>query len=155
MEQETPGFETVIRYSTLHLIGYLLVSVVIQAGALYPLLTQRPLGGGAFLFGVVASIGCPLVICRYSWLLFRNPPQLTLSVGGIRLASGPLDSWQAIQDEEVQKVRDGRGTSSTFLRYSSDSQERRFNIGGLAISSAQLTLLLQHYRAQFLDQRNQ
>lgn len=74
MEQETPGVETVIRYSTLHLVGYLLVSVVIQVAAIHVLVTQRPLGGGAFLFGFVASIGCPLVICRNSWLLFRNPP---------------------------------------------------------------------------------
>ena len=144
VEKEAPAVETVIRYSTLNLLGYLLFCAGLEAVAVHTLLTVRPLGVGA-PFGFLIALGCPVIIGRQLWLLFHNRPQLTLSAQGIRVASGVLDAWEDIEDEAVQKVRRGRGTD-TILFYRVGSEERRLNLRELAISPAQLTLLLVHYR---------
>jgi hypothetical protein len=153
MNQETPALATVIRYSTFNLLGYLLVCVALDASAIHLLQTQRPLSGGALIFGVLLGIGSPFVIWRQLWLLFHNQPQLTISAQGIRLAAGPLDAWESIQEEEVRKVRRIRSTD-TILYYQAGRDERRLNIRELAISASQLTQLLHHYRAQSLAQRD-
>lgn len=146
MENESPTSETVIHYSTLNLLWYLALCGVMVAVSIHHLWTVRPLGVGApFLF--LIGVGCIPVIGRQLWLLGHNRPQLTVSEQGIQLGSEPVDAWENIQNEEVRKVRRGRGTD-TILHYQAANEVRELNIRELTTSASHLTHLLQYYRAQ-------
>ena len=146
MENEHLPPETVIRYSNFNLLWYLALCGVLAAGSVHHLWTVRPLGVGApFLF--LIGMGSFFVIGRQLWLLGHNRPQLTISERGIQRGSAPFDAWKTIQNEEVRKVRRGRGTD-TMLYYRAGNEVRELNIRELAISTSHLTRLLQHYRAQ-------
>lgn len=147
MEQALLPAETIIRYSKLNLLWYLALWVACEWAFLHHVMTVRPLG---FLvpFWFLLCLAGVFFIPRQLWLLFHNRPQLTLSEGGIRLGPAPLDAWETIQDEEVRKVRRNRGTD-TMLHYRAGSEIRELNIRELAVSSSQLTQLLQYYRARF------
>lgn len=146
MENEPLPPETVIRYSTFNLLSYLILCGVIGAYSVHYLCTVRPLGVGApFLF--LIGVGSFIAIGRQLWLLTHNRPQLAISQRGIQLGSAPLDAWKTIQNEEVRKVRRGRGTD-TVLYYRAEGEVRELNIRKLAISALQIRCLLQYYRAQ-------
>ena len=146
MENEPLPPETVIRYSTFNLLSYLILCGVLVACSVHYLWTVRPLGVGApFLF--LIGVGSFVVIGRQLWLLTHNRPQLTISQRGMQLGAAPFDAWKTIQNEEVRKVRRGRGTD-TVLYYQAEGEVRELNIRELAISASQLTHLLQYYRAQ-------
>ncbi|WBA44254.1 hypothetical protein [Hymenobacter canadensis] len=153
MENESLPPESVIRYSTVNLLSYLVVCVAFVATAVHQLWNVRPLGFGApFIF--LIGLGSFVVIGRQLWLLGNNRPQLTISERGIQLGSAPVDVWKTIRDEEVRKVRLGRGTD-TILYYRAGNEVRELNIRELAISASHLTRLLQQYRAQSQALRHQ
>ena len=152
MANEPLPTETVIRYSTLNLLGYLALFGAFVAGSLHHLWTVRPLGIEAPFFFLIC-LACPFLIVRQVRCLCHNRPQLAISERGIRLSAAPLDEWQRIQNEEVRQVRSGRGTD-TLLYYLAGNEVRALNIRELAISSSQLTRLLQQYRAQSQELRH-
>ncbi|WP_022826328.1 hypothetical protein [Hymenobacter norwichensis] len=152
MKKEAFALETVVRYSTLNLLGYLLICLLLEVVIIHHLWTVKPWGIGApFMF--LMGIGCVFVVCRQLWLLFHNRPQVTISDEGIRLASGALDTWENIQDEEVRKVRRGRGTD-ILLYYTVAGAVRQLNIRELAISYSQLAALLEQHRKRFDKRHN-